>query len=405
MVKPNVVLKEGTNSVTKLRTYPLYDRHVQVGEITAAVELVEVIEEEDDNADENGQLAENTQKTGNDVVIYKIPQTLLPPMQTYIMEVLFWGLRDVQKIRSPSIAIRCGDGKLNSSVIRDYRRFENFDTISGVVQVNLHKYKTPLVIKFYQRKRGGNVYKGICVYDNIHNLFKTVIEEKVWKHHLNQRNVILHERAFSEARSRTEVKINMDMDFMGEVERLNQASRKHKRKHKTCGDRCKKCLKRTRNKTLKTGKKLTGWYKIRERKKRYNMCSIPYLVLSLIQILLWIMQKCVLVFMYCLFGSSRATKMRARYHKLIELESEDSNSDVYDTFNIPEEEEVEDEDRKEDWWSLYYNSVYSSGVEEKIQQIRRESEERKTIRLCKCCNVGRGKRRKEVATEVRGVAV
>uniref|UniRef100_A0A8D8PMH7 Dysferlin n=1 Tax=Cacopsylla melanoneura TaxID=428564 RepID=A0A8D8PMH7_9HEMI len=110
---------------------------------------------------EYGQPDEDAQQTNNEAMIYKIPQTLLPSMQTYTMEVLFWGLRDVQKIRSPSIAIRCGDGKLNSSVIRDYKRFENFDTISGRVQVNLHKHKIPLVIKLYKRKRGENVYKGI----------------------------------------------------------------------------------------------------------------------------------------------------------------------------------------------------------------------------------------------------
>lgn len=150
IVKPNVILRSGSNGVTKLRTYPVYEGHVQVGEITAAIELIEVFEDNFDEVDEN------TQGT----IVYKMPESLLPPMQTYVMEVLFWGLRDMNRIRSPCISIKCGDAKLNSSIIRKYNTNQNFDTLTGVVKVNLSKYKIPLVIKLYQKKRSGYIYKG-----------------------------------------------------------------------------------------------------------------------------------------------------------------------------------------------------------------------------------------------------
>lgn len=131
---------------------------MQVGEITAAVELVEIVEDGDENADLTK--VEQVVEGDKGALIYKMPQHLLPPEKAYMMEVLFWGLRDVKKIRTPCIALRCADGKAKSSVIRDYRRHQNFEMLSAVVQVNLNKYKTPLVIKLYQKKRGQYVYKG-----------------------------------------------------------------------------------------------------------------------------------------------------------------------------------------------------------------------------------------------------
>lgn len=136
---------------------------------------------------------------------------------------------------------------------------------------------------------------------------------------------------------------------------------------------------------MRTGHYLNAWLKLPERKQNFNICSIPYLVLTLLQILLWTGKKLFLFAMYCVCGYNRTVKIRARYYKLIELEEKPSGSNVYDTFTIPEVDT--DEEEKPDWWSLYYSSVYSSGVVEKIQQIQRENEERKTIRLCKCCNI------------------
>ncbi|KAI5703628.1 hypothetical protein M8J75_014243 [Diaphorina citri] len=397
VVKPNVVLLQDTKSAssTKLRTYPVYNRFMQVGEITAAVELVEIVEDGDENADLTK--VEQVVEGDKGALIYKMPQHLLPPEKAYMMEVLFWGLRDVKKIRTPCIALRCADGKAKSSVIRDYRRHQNFEMLSAVVQVNLNKYKTPLVIKLYQKKRGQYVYKGICVQDNINHLFRHFIEEKSWKLHLNQRNVLLHEKALSEARSSrtSEVKINMDLP-LGELERLHRATRKYRRKHK-CGEKCKKCLKRSGKHAMRTGHYLNAWLKLPERKQNFNICSIPYLVLTLLQILLWTGKKLFLFAMYCVCGYNRTVKIRARYYKLIELEEKPSGSNVYDTFTIPEVDT--DEEEKPDWWSLYYSSVYSSGVVEKIQQIQRENEERKTIRLCKCCNIVPPKNELELVPE------
>ncbi|KAI5733078.1 hypothetical protein M8J76_007401 [Diaphorina citri] len=397
VVKPNVLLLQDTksSSSTKLRTYPVYNRFMQVGEITAAVELVEIVEDGDENADLTK--VEQVAESDKGALIYKMPQHLLPPEKAYMMEVLFWGLRDVKKIRTPCIALRCADGKAKSSVIRDYRRHQNFEMLSAVVQVNLNKYKTPLVIKLYQKKRGQYVYKGICVQDNINHLFRHFIEEKSWKLHLNQRNVLLHEKALSEARSSrtSEVKINMDLP-LGELERLHRATRKYRRKHK-CGEKCKKCLKRSGKHAMRTGHYLNAWLKLPERKQNFNICSIPYLVLTLLQILLWTGKKLFLFAMYCVCGYNRTVKIRARYYKLIELEEKPSGSNVYDTFTIPEVDT--DEEEKPDWWSLYYSSVYSSGVVEKIQQIQRENEERKTIRLCKCCNIVPPKNELELVPE------
>lgn len=154
IVKPNVILRDGNNGVTKLRTYPIYNGFVQVGEITAAIELVEVLEKNELDEVEHDRI----DKAG--AIVYKMPQSLMPPMKTYIMEVLFWGLRDVKKIRSPCISIKCGDAKLNSSIIQNYNRDQNFVSLTGLVQVNLSKYKIPLVIKLYRKKRNNYIYKG-----------------------------------------------------------------------------------------------------------------------------------------------------------------------------------------------------------------------------------------------------
>jgi len=63
--------------------------------------------------------------------IYNIPPDIRPRMASYRLEVIFWGMRDMRKIkgrlvRRPSIIVECAGVYAKSDVMNDAQEFSNF---------------------------------------------------------------------------------------------------------------------------------------------------------------------------------------------------------------------------------------------------------------------------------------
>jgi len=63
--------------------------------------------------------------------IYSIPRDIRPKMTSYRLEVIFWGVRDMRKIkympvRKPRIIVECAGVHVKSEVMKNARKFSNF---------------------------------------------------------------------------------------------------------------------------------------------------------------------------------------------------------------------------------------------------------------------------------------
>lgn len=64
--------------------------------------------------------------------IYSIPSDIRPKMTRYRLEVIFWGVRDMRKIkyipvRRPRIIVECVGVYIKSEVMKNARKFSNFE--------------------------------------------------------------------------------------------------------------------------------------------------------------------------------------------------------------------------------------------------------------------------------------
>lgn len=64
--------------------------------------------------------------------IYSIPPDIRPKMTSYRLEVIFWGVRDMRKIkyvpvRRPRIILECAGVHVKSEVMKNARKFSNFE--------------------------------------------------------------------------------------------------------------------------------------------------------------------------------------------------------------------------------------------------------------------------------------
>jgi hypothetical protein len=63
--------------------------------------------------------------------IYNIPPDIRPGMVSYRLEVIFWGVRDMRKIkgtliRRPRIIVECAGVHVNSDIMNNAQEFSNF---------------------------------------------------------------------------------------------------------------------------------------------------------------------------------------------------------------------------------------------------------------------------------------
>jgi len=64
--------------------------------------------------------------------IYNIPPDIRPEMVSYRLEVIFWGMRDMRKVkgmlvRRPRIIVECAGVRAQSDVMNNAQKFSNFE--------------------------------------------------------------------------------------------------------------------------------------------------------------------------------------------------------------------------------------------------------------------------------------
>lgn len=81
---------------------------------------------------ENKEILDVTLNTPAEDKIYRIPPDIRPKMTSYRLEVIFWGVRDMKKIkcmpvRRPRIIVECAGIHVKSEVMKNAKRFSNFE--------------------------------------------------------------------------------------------------------------------------------------------------------------------------------------------------------------------------------------------------------------------------------------
>ncbi|RLU20752.1 hypothetical protein DMN91_007365 [Ooceraea biroi] len=119
--------------------------------------------------------------------IYSIPPDIRPKMANYRLEVIFWGVRDMRKIkytpvRRPRIIVECTGVHVKSEVMKNARKFSNFQEPHVMVELELPEldiYYPSINIKAYDSRGFGCFkYAGICVIPNIHVFLEQLITEE-----------------------------------------------------------------------------------------------------------------------------------------------------------------------------------------------------------------------------------
>lgn len=72
--------------------------------------------------------------------VVAIPPYLKPRIESYRVEVLFWGIRQLRKvnlirINRPKVTFYCGNKTLDSQVIENARKFANFTNYVATLDV------------------------------------------------------------------------------------------------------------------------------------------------------------------------------------------------------------------------------------------------------------------------------
>lgn len=84
--------------------------------------------------------------------IYNIPPDIRPKMTSYRLEVIFWGVRDMKKIkympvRRPRIIIECAGVHVKSEVMKNARRFSNFEEPRIMIELVISKSSREWLIR------------------------------------------------------------------------------------------------------------------------------------------------------------------------------------------------------------------------------------------------------------------
>lgn len=130
---------------TKLAYHYLRSREEILGEVLAAFELIEVTIFSKWHGIKNVffckrlQVTQPSQPQIEDQIV-AIPPHLKPRIESYRVEVLFWGVRNLKKvnlirINRPKIIFYCGNRTIESQVMENARKYSNFIKNTGVLDV------------------------------------------------------------------------------------------------------------------------------------------------------------------------------------------------------------------------------------------------------------------------------
>ncbi|EZA54735.1 Otoferlin [Ooceraea biroi] len=193
----------------KLNWYKFQSQKDHTGSVLAAFELIETEEEILDIP--MGALVDDK--------IYSIPPDIRPKMANYRLEVIFWGVRDMRKIkytpvRRPRIIVECTGVHVKSEVMKNARKFSNFQEPHVMVELELPEldiYYPSINIKAYDSRGFGCFkYAGICVIPNIHVFLEQLITEEDY-------NIQIYESKFMQkfqlAKRQTTVVLPLPIDY------------------------------------------------------------------------------------------------------------------------------------------------------------------------------------------------
>ncbi|XP_044155415.1 LOW QUALITY PROTEIN: fer-1-like protein 4 [Bufo gargarizans] len=117
---------------------------------------------------------------------YIIPQGIRPVLKEFRIEILFWGLRDLQRIHlfeveQPQVRIECSGKIVESEVILSYKEFPNFTELVKCVDVELPEqvYLHPPLSIFVVEKRsfGRSVMVGSTMVSHLMKFAQKELEE------------------------------------------------------------------------------------------------------------------------------------------------------------------------------------------------------------------------------------
>ncbi|XP_070528249.1 otoferlin [Cardiocondyla obscurior] len=164
----------------KLEWHKFQSQKDCTGSVLAAFELIETETEEISDVP---LLVEDK--------IYDIPPDIRPRMTSYRLEMIFWGVRDMRKIkyipvRRPRIIVECAGVHVKSEVMKNARRFSNFEKPHIMIELVISKsseempeldvYYPSITIKAYDSRGFGCFkYAGICIIPNIHVFLEQLI--------------------------------------------------------------------------------------------------------------------------------------------------------------------------------------------------------------------------------------
>ncbi|XP_042202932.1 fer-1-like protein 4 [Callorhinchus milii] len=190
---PTVTLEKDEYKQPTLQIFDIWRGSKPAGELLAAFELIELDYSTFGEPQIPADVIPQEMKLNEDHR-FNIPFEIRPVLKTHKIEVLFWGLRDMQKIGflsidQPMVTVECAGQRLESCAIHNYKQKPNFQRMLGSFKVDipedteLHPPLSILVTE--QRRFGGVALLGTCTVGSlvrfIHGLKKSIKKKSEMK--------------------------------------------------------------------------------------------------------------------------------------------------------------------------------------------------------------------------------
>ncbi|XP_011877854.1 PREDICTED: otoferlin-like [Vollenhovia emeryi] len=194
----------------KLEWYKFQSQKDCIGSVLAAFELIEV---------KNKEISEVPENMSVEDKIYSIPADIRPKMASYRLEVIFWGVRDMRKIkympvRRPRIIVECAGVHIKSEVMKNARRFSNFEKPHIMIELEMPEldiYYPSITIKAYDSRGFGCFkYAGICIIPNIHVFLEQLITEGDYEAQIYESKFM---QKFQLAKRQTAIVLPLPIDY------------------------------------------------------------------------------------------------------------------------------------------------------------------------------------------------
>uniref|UniRef100_A0A4W3IWA7 Fer-1-like protein 6 n=1 Tax=Callorhinchus milii TaxID=7868 RepID=A0A4W3IWA7_CALMI len=196
---PTVTLEKDEYKQPTLQIFDIWRGSKPAGELLAAFELIELDYSTFGEPQIPADVIPQEMKLNEDHR-FNIPFEIRPVLKTHKIEVLFWGLRDMQKIGflsidQPMVTVECAGQRLESCAIHNYKQKPNFQRMLEIVadlmflvqdipeDTELHPPLSILVTE--QRRFGGVALLGTCTVGSlvrfIHGLKKSIKKKSEMK--------------------------------------------------------------------------------------------------------------------------------------------------------------------------------------------------------------------------------